>query len=159
VSYEENHAKVVGIRPASGTAPMPTDTSVVWQSGGAGREALREELRWITVYVDNGLDQDLTVQIKTNRENSYSKSVNTGSSFVVPANSQDARTLSPETSGWLPYIMVEVQCSVAPTSGALDIYKLRGKDDEVKLVDSLEIRDTNLHTPTTDPNKVLIQEW
>jgi len=45
VSYEENHAKVVGIRPASGTAPMPTDTSLVWQSGGAGREALREELR------------------------------------------------------------------------------------------------------------------
>ena len=123
------------------------------------RHLLQETLRWISVFVDNGLDQDVTVQVKTNRENAHAKSVDTGSSFVVAANSQDARSLSVETSGWLPFIMVEVQCSVIPTDGALDIYRLRSKDDEVKLVDSLEIRDTNLHTPTTDPTEVLIQEW
>jgi len=131
----------------------------VWQGGGAGREALREELRLISIYIDNGLDQDVTIQVKANREKVYDKSVNVGSSFTVSANSQDARTLSPETSGWLPYIMVEVSCSVAPTSGSLTIWKLRSKDDQVKLVDALAIRDTNTHTPTTDPNKVLIQEW
>jgi len=124
-----------------------------------GPTELREELRLISIFIDNGLDQDVTVQVKTNREAVHAKAVNVGSAFTVSANSQDARSLSVETSGWLPYIMVEVQCSVAPTSGALDIYRIRGRDDEVKLVDSLEIRDTNLHTPTTDPNKVLIQEW
>jgi len=113
----------------------------IWQSGGAGREALKNELKLISIYIDNSLNQDVTIQVKANRE------------------SQDARTLSPETSGWLPYIMVEVQCSVAPVSGSLTIWKIRSKDNQIKLVDALEIRDTNLHTPDTDPDKVLIQEW
>jgi len=130
-----------------------------YRIGPLSRMALREELRWITVYVDNGLNQDVTVQVKANREKAYAKAVNIGSAFTVSANSQDARSLSVETSGWLPYIMVEVQCSVAPTSGSLTIYKIRSKDDQVLLVDALEIRDTTLHTPTTDPDKVLIQEW
>jgi len=123
------------------------------------KKALREELRWITVYVDNELDQDVTVQVKANRVNSYNKSINVGSAFTVSASSQDARSLSVETSGWLPYIMVEVQCSVTPTTGSLTVYRLRSKIDEVKLVDALEIRDTVLHSPATDPAKVLIQEW
>jgi len=131
----------------------------VWQSGGAGREALREELRLISIYIDNGLNQDVTIQVKANREKAYDKSVNVGSSFTVSANSQDARTLSPETSGWLPYIMVEVNCSVAPTSGSLTVWLIRSKYDQVKLVDGLEIRDTNLHTPSSDSDKILIQEW
>jgi len=131
----------------------------IWQSGGAGREALKNELKLISIYIDNSLNQDVTIQVKANRESAYDKSVNVGSSLTVSANSQDARTLSPETSGWLPYIMVEVQCSVAPVSGSLTIWKIRSKDNQIKLVDALEIRDTNLHTPDTDPDKVLIQEW
>lgn len=116
-------------------------------------------LRLISIFVDNGLDQAVTVQVKANRESSYTKAIDTGSSFTVSANSQDARSLSVETSGWLPYIMVEVSCSVAPTSGSLTIYRLRSKEDQVLLVDALQIRDTNTHTPTSDPTKVLIQEW
>jgi hypothetical protein len=123
------------------------------------KQALAEKLRLISVYVDNGLNQTVTVQIKANREASYSKSVNVGSSFAVPANSQDARSLSVETSGWLPYIMVEVSCSTAPTSGSLTIYRIRSKDDQVKLVDALEIRDTALHTPASDSERVKIVEW
>ena len=115
--------------------------------------------RSISIFVDNGLDQAVTIQVKANRENAYAKSVNVGSSFSVPANSQDARSLSVETSGWLPYIMVEVSCSVAPTSGSLTIYRIRSNIEQNKLIDALEIRDTNLHTPVTDPDKVLIQEW
>jgi hypothetical protein len=128
---------------------------------GSGRsnKALREELRLISIFVDNGLNQAVIVQVKANRENAHAKSVNMGSTFEVSATGQDARSLSVETSGWLPYIMVEVSCSVAPISGSLTIYKIRSKDDEVKLVDALEIRDMLNHTPTTDPTTVLIREW
>jgi len=85
--------------------------------------------------------------------------VNVGSPFTVSANSQDARSLSVETSGWLPYIMVEVSCAVAPTTGSLTIYRIKSKNDQIKLVDALEIRDTDTHTPDSDPDKILIQEW
>jgi len=119
---------------------------------------LTESLR-ATVYVDNGLNQDVTVQVKANISESYTKSIDVGSSFAVGASSQDARTLTPDTSGWLPYVMVTVQCSVAPSSGSLTIYLVKSKNDITKLVDALEIRDTDLHTPSTDSTKILIKEW
>ena len=123
------------------------------------RRALAEKLRFITIFVDNGLDQAVTVQVKANRVKEYAKAVNVGSAFTVSAGGTDARSLSVETSGWLPYIMVEVSCSTAPTSGALDVYLVRSKDDQPKLVDSLAIRDTSPHNPSTDPAKVMILEW
>lgn len=123
------------------------------------REELMKELRFISIYIDNGLDQDVTIQIRANREKAYAKSVPVGSPFTVRANSQDARSLSVETSGWLPYIMVELSCSIAPTDGSLTVFRIRGIGDEVKLVDALEVRDTAVHTPDTDPYKILIQEW
>jgi hypothetical protein len=123
------------------------------------RRALAEGLRIVSVFVDNGLDQAVTVQVKANRKKAYAKAVNVGSAFTVSANSTDARTLSPDTCGWLPYIMVEVSCSTAPTTGVLDVYLVRSRDDQPKLVDSLAIRDTSPHNPSTDPAKVMIVEW
>ena len=120
---------------------------------------LRKALKQISIFVDNGLDQAVTIQVKANRENAYAKSVNVGSSFSVPANSQDARSLSVETSGWLPYVTVSVQCEVAPTSGSLTIYRILSKNDQAKIVDSLEIRDTNIHDNSTDPTKIFVVEW
>ena len=112
-----------------------------------------------TIYVDNGLDQAVVIQVKANRERTYANSVNVGSPFTVAAGSQDARTLTPSTSGWLPYVTVEVYCTVAPTSGSLTVYLIRGRYDQAKLVDALEIRDTLKHNPTTDPDKIFIREW
>lgn len=123
------------------------------------RKAIREELKVITIYVDNGLDQPVTVQIKANREASLAKSVNVGSAFTVPAGSTDARTLTPDTSGWLPYVTVTLVCSSAPSSGSVTVYRIRSKDDQVKIVDALEIRDTNTHDASTDPDKILVVEW
>jgi hypothetical protein len=123
------------------------------------RLALAEKLRVVSVFVDNGLNQAVTVQLKANREGAYAKSVNVGSAFTVNAGSQDSRTLTPDSCGWLPYITVEVSCSTAPTSGTLDIYLVRTKDDQPKLVDSLAIRDTSTHNASTDPTKILIFEW
>ena len=122
-------------------------------------EEFRRVLRVITVFVDNGLDQPVTVQLRANRVRDYAKSVSIGSAFTVGAGSSDARTLDPNTSGWLPYIMAEVWCSTAPTTGAVDVYLVRAPGVEQKLVDSLAIRDTNKHNPSTDPTKMFILEW
>ncbi len=122
-------------------------------------DELRLVLRIITIFVDNGLDQDVTVQIKANRVKALAGSVNVGSVFTVPAKSTDARTLTPETSGWLPYVTVSLRCATAPTSGSVTVHRVRGIGDEVKIVDALEIRDTLEHNASTDPNKIFIVEW
>ena len=122
-------------------------------------DEFKRALKIVSIFVDNGLNQSVTVQLKANREGAYAKSVNVGSAFTVNASGQDSRTLTPDSSGWLPYITVEVSCSTAPTSGALDVYLVRSKDDQPKLVDSLAIRDTSPHNASTDPTKVYILEW
>ena len=123
------------------------------------KKALREELKAITLFIDNGLNQAVTIQVKANREKALAKSVNVGSPITVSANSTDARTLSPDTSGYLPYLTVSLQCSVAPTSGSVTVYRIRSKDDEVKVVDALSIRDVSMHDSSTDPDRIFIVEW
>ena len=125
---------------------------------GIGRRSLRAALR-VTVFVDNGLDQDVTVQVKGNRVESTEKAVDVGSSFTVSAGGSGARTLTPDSSGYLPYIYVELSCSTAPSSGSVSAYLIYGIGSEVKLVDSLEIRDTSKHDPSTDPDKIFIRGW
>jgi hypothetical protein len=122
-------------------------------------DEVKRALKIISIFVDNGLNQSVTVQLKANREGAYAKSVNVGSAFTVNASGQDSRTLTPDSCGWLPYITVEVSCATAPTSGTLDIYLVRTKDDQPKLVDSLAIRDTSVHNASTDPTKIYILEW
>jgi len=78
-----------------------------------------------SVFVDNGLDVDISIQIKGNRFTSRTKSVNMGSSFTVSSGSVESRTLTPDTSGWLPYIYAEVEASSTPSSGKVNIYVIR----------------------------------
>jgi len=126
---------------------------------GLLKKVLREEFKTITLFIDNGLDQDVTVQVKGNRVRDLAKSVNIGSPITVLRNSTDARTLSPDTSGYLPYITVSLVCDVAPTSGSITIYRIRSSADEVKVVDALEIRDTSAHDNSTDPTKIFVVGW
>ena len=79
----------------------------------------------ITVFVDNGLDQDVSVQVKGNRVNSVTGAVNIGSALTVAADDRESRTLTPDTSGWLPYIFVTVTASVAPTEDAINVYIIK----------------------------------
>lgn len=129
----------------------------------AVRSVIRKERRIISLFVANGLNQTVTVQVEVNRVNAMSGIVNMGAAFTVAAGGTDSRTLSPETSGWLPFITVEVSCSVAPGSGVLDIYKddgvVGGVVAESKLVTALAIRDVVAHNPTTDPAAVFLREW
>jgi len=112
-----------------------------------------------TVFIVNNLDQPVTVQLIGCRDPSCTDYVNVGSAFTVNAKSKDARTLTPDTSGWLPYITVQVQCSTAPTTGTLDIYFIRLANDQAKIVSGLAIRDTNVHSFSTDPNNIFIASW
>jgi len=120
---------------------------------------LRKSLNTITLYINNQLNQPVTVQVKGNITNSASGLVDIGSSFTVSASTADAKTLSPDTCGFLPYITVSLSCSTAPTSGSVSIYRVRSKTDIATIVNSLPIRDTNTHDPTTDPTVITIVEW
>jgi len=108
------------------------------------KKALREELRLITIFIDNGLNQDVTIQVVGNWQK-VKDGVNIGSAFTVSATTKDFRSLSVETSGFLPYVYVKAQCVTAPTTGSLTVLRIRSKEDIVKMFDAYEIRDTLVH--------------
>jgi hypothetical protein len=112
----------------------------------------------VTVYVENTLDQPVTVQLLGVSSNNPSTTVPIGSSFTVPPNSADAKTLVPESSGWLPYITVSLACTTAPTTGAVNAYLVR-LDGTVSTIASIQIRDTSTHTYKTDPASITLAPW
>jgi hypothetical protein len=121
--------------------------------------SLRRILGVVTVFIVNDLDRPVNVQIVGCRDRGCRDSVDVGSVVTVPAGSKDARTLTPETSGWLPFITVRVWCTTAPTSGVVSVWLVRSVEDQSLLVDSLEVRDTAVHTMATDPGKIFVREW
>ena len=113
----------------------------------------------VSLFIENTLDADIDITIKGNIDQATSGSVAINGTITVPASSNDAVTLVPQNLGWLPYIYVEVTAKSTPSTGAVTIYLVRSKDDKQAIVDNLEIRDTNTHTPDTDPDKIIIAEW
>lgn len=105
-----------------------------------------------TIYIINGLDADVHVQIYANREASEESAVQIGSPFTVAEGRIEAKTLTVEACGWLPYIFLRVRCLSTPTYGSLTAYRVRSKTEQDILFDALEIRDMNMHTS-------LIIEW
>ena len=79
----------------------------------------------ITIFVDNDLNQAVSVQVKGNRVNSVTGAVDIGSAFTVAADERESRTLTPDTSGWLPYTFVTVTASAAPTEDAINVYIIK----------------------------------
>jgi len=78
----------------------------------------------LTLWLSNTHDQDLTIQVYGNQVGSRLGAVPVGASFTLSAGSQESRTLTPDTSGWLPYILVEAKAATAPTKGDLSVYAL-----------------------------------
>jgi len=111
-----------------------------------------------TVYVENGLDQPVAVQVLGAISDKPPATVPIGSSFTVSAGATDAKTLVPESSGWLPYITVSLTCFAAPTSGAVRVLLIK-PDGTVATVASIAIRDTSTHTYTTDPQYISLAPW
>lgn len=79
----------------------------------------------ITVWVENGLDQKVSVQIKGNRVNSVTGAVDIGTAFDVATVDREARTMEPTDEGFLPYIFIEVTAAGVPTSGNLNVYLIK----------------------------------
>jgi hypothetical protein len=77
------------------------------------------------VFVVNGLDQQVGVQVKGNRVNLVAGAVDIGASFNVATVDSESRTVVPDNDGWLPYIFVEVTAAVLPTAGDIDVYIIR----------------------------------
>ena len=120
---------------------------------------LREILKTCSVKVENDLNQTCTIQIFGNHQGSTEKEDTIGASFDVISGGIETRSLEPSTSGWLPFLYLSFKCATAPTSGSITARLVRAADDIELLVDALEIRDTNTHTPDTDPDKIFIKRW
>lgn len=81
-----------------------------------------------TVYVDNQLDQTVSVKVYHNRVKSTAKAIASGvDALSVASASQDARTFTPNNAGWLPWLYVQAQCSSAPSSGSVTVYVVKFK--------------------------------
>lgn len=79
----------------------------------------------ITIWVENGLNQDVSVQVKGNRVNSTTGAVDIGDAFDVATVDRKARTLEPVNAGFLPYVYIEVTAAGVPTDGNLNAYLIR----------------------------------
>jgi hypothetical protein len=79
----------------------------------------------VSFYVNNQLDQPVRLKAFMNKAATTIDAVSVGEEMVIEAQSQDAYTLTPQTSAWLPYLFCEVKCDVAPTNGALNVKVLK----------------------------------
>jgi hypothetical protein len=113
----------------------------------------------VTVYVENGLDQPVAVQILGAVSSKPAKAVAIGTSFTVPAGGADFRTLVPEQTGWLPFITVSLACSAAPTTGSVRVLLVKMDGTVTTIVRDLGIRDTTTHDYSTDPSNILVVAW
>ncbi len=122
------------------------------------RIALEQLKRTVTIWVDNSLNQAVSIQIKINDVQSLTGAIDLGTALSVAAGAKGYRTLKAE-DGYSAYITVSCVCSVAPTAGSVTVKKLFAPAHEVKIVDALAITDTAVHDANTDPDKIFIIEW
>ena len=79
----------------------------------------------ITIWVENGLDQNVSVQVMGNRVNSVDGAVDIGVAFDVATVDREARTMEPTDEGFLPFIFIEVTAAGVPTAGNLNAYLIK----------------------------------
>ena len=114
----------------------------------------------LTLFIENYLDKTLYVQVIGTMHPSIAKAssryVLIGSEYSVAAGDHEAISLVPDRDGWLPFVSVELWCTEAPTTGYVNVWALYLYDWDVRdlaiVCRSLEIRDTEKHTPLTDNN-------
>lgn len=74
-------------------------------------------LKLKTIIIENGLDQQVTLQVQASAHSNFSNSFNVGSSFNVAASTNTFET----SDSYFPYMRVTAQCSTAPTTGTLTV--------------------------------------
>jgi len=83
----------------------------------------------VTLFFNNTLDQAVSITVKGNIDKTPLNAVQIGDVITVGAGTTKSLTLTPETTGYLPYILVVVQCSTAPTSGNLSVTAVEVVDE------------------------------
>ena len=79
------------------------------------------EFRAETILVENGLDQQVSVQLQGSRDETTWLDV--GDAFNVAATSDDYQTVT----DYFPCYRVVASCTTSPTSGALDVWILKAR--------------------------------
>jgi len=116
-------------------------------------------LSGVTIYVINTLSQPVRYRIKGNVVKSTQNSIQIGTERVVQPSQVDAVTLTPETSGYMPIIYLELQCDVPPGQGSVTAFMTRSPWATSWLVYNLQIRDAVQHDPSTDPKNIFYGYW
>lgn len=76
----------------------------------------------ISIYVANTLDQIISIQVRANQTKSTTGATDVGGAFNVAATTGiEARVLTPDTTGWLPYIYAIATATGLPTTGDLNV--------------------------------------
>ena len=99
------------------TAEAIRDTSSKTSDESATGEFTAE-----TIIIENGLDQQVTLQLQGCRQGG-STWFNVGSSFNVPASTDDYETVT----DYFPCYRLTAICSTAPTSGDLDVWIIKSR--------------------------------
>ena len=75
-----------------------------------------------TIVVYNNLDQDITIYVYGNEIESYVDSIPVGetSGYSCSAGGRTAISITPDTTGWLPFVYITVVASSTPSSGYVD---------------------------------------
>lgn len=83
-----------------------------------------ENHHYATIVVHNKLNQDVTVYVYGNEIGSYVDSIQMGTTSGYPCSAGEriAISLTPDTTGWLPFVYITVVASSAPTSGYVNAY-------------------------------------
>jgi hypothetical protein len=74
-----------------------------------------------TIFVCNGLDQEVTLQLQGSRDKSVW--VDVGVPVAVTANTDDYDTVT----DFFPYYRIQATCSTSPTSGQLDVWVIQAR--------------------------------
>jgi hypothetical protein len=74
-----------------------------------------------TIFVKNGLNQTVTIQLQGSRNRPFTDFVDIGSSFDVAATTNGYGTIS----DYFPFIRIRASCATSPTTGTLDIWILK----------------------------------
>lgn len=79
----------------------------------------------MTIWIENGLDQNISVQVKGNRVNSVTDAVDVGNAFNVATLDREAMTIVPANEGFLPCIFIEVTAAGVPIISNLNAYLIK----------------------------------
>lgn len=79
----------------------------------------------VTIVVENGLDQAVSVQPNGSRLSTVVGYAAMGAAVDVPAAGMNYIMLTPTIRGWMPFVFVIVTAAAPPTSGVLNVYALK----------------------------------